>query len=952
MDDNTPKKFVGIHAHSIYSLGDGFSRPKEHIEFALENNLDGHCLTEHGHANNFAELVFLQDELKKKGKQFKIVGGVESYYVDSLSHWKELYLNSKSAEKKAKEDKKKKTAQEELDSIGDDSIAAKEEVKEKFGDLINKDEDSGSVMENEEESKDYKKFFDPIKQRNHLVLLPKNNEGLKSLFQIVSESHKDGFYKFPRVDLDMLRKHSKKNLIASSACIGGKLVAIVAMNQTKDFQTELHVEAFTDNFEKIQKELAQQVSLFQEALGSEENFYLELQFNKLPLQHLANYHLIECAKRTGAPLVVTCDSHYSRPELWREREIYKAMLWSSRTKDSTALEKIPEKIEQLKCELYPKNAEQVWQSYKQYGKDFNFYDDHIIKNAIENSWHIVHEQIDNSALSIDRKVKLPSLEKLATKEEIIKIETRIKEKKLKLKEKKKDTSLSVNEDEIQFELLKQHAIDGLIKRGFGENKEYINRLILELDTVKHLGIVSYFLTYEKIMQIVGAKMLTGTARGSAGGSLLAYVLDITQMDPIKHGLLFERFLSKKKAGFADVDSDSADREEALKIITDYFGEDSVLAISTFGQLQLKSLIKDLGRLYNVPLEELNQVTLLTDKETRAVAKGEDDYDGTTWFLTYDDAAKNSPTFKNFIEKYPEVDKSIKNLFKNYRSIGRHAGGVVISDNLYANMPVIKSGKTFQTPWTEGLNAHQLEPLGFLKFDILALGTLRMFQDTITKIVAKQKNIQETEVKFEDVKKWYYDNVHPDNNKMDEQEVYEYVYHKGNFAGIFQFAQKPVQTFVQKLKPRSVEDIALATSTFRPGPLKGGVDKMLLTNRENPDSVEYKHPMLKNILKNEAGCIAENSYVETTEGLYYIQDIVDDVNHGNKVIIPSYNVKTNEIEEDEILFGELTGHKSTITLKFDDQTELTLTEDHLVFTKNRGYVEAKDLTNEDEILSVN
>lgn len=664
-----PTKFVGLHAHSVLSIGDGLGKPKEHIAFAIENGMDALALTDHGNMDGMAEQLLTWETLKKKGVPFKALPGVEAYFIDSLTDWRRMYeehsAKGSASRKKAPSTKTEEDmAAEALDAVGDDSAGTREEVKERYGNVVLTKEETASVMENEDESKDYKKYFDPIKQRNHLVLLPKNKDGLKSLFRIVSDSFKDGFYRYPRVDFDSLRKNANGNIIASSACLAGKMSAIVAMNQTKDFQNGFDPSSIGDNYNTIQKELEKYVHLFQEAVG-EENYYLELQFNKIPLQHIINYHLIECSKRTGAKLIVTCDSHYARPEYWRDREIYKAMVIGTKFKNTLTAESIPKKIDELKCELYPKNAEQVWDSYKFYCKDKGFYDDSIIKDAIERTWTIAHEQISNDVLEIDKSIKLPSLEKVASSSEINTAKTKIVEKKQKKVSVVSDAD--IKQEEISFEILKQHAIDGLIKRKLSDKKNYVDRLIMELDTVRHLKIVNYFLTYEKIMEIVSDKMLTGAGRGSACGSLLAYVLGITQVDPIRFGLLFERFLSKKKAGWPDIDSDSSDREYALQIITEYFGEDSVLAISTYGQLQMKSLLRDLSRLHNVPLEEVGEVTIATEKEAKAEAKKDEEFDGTTWFLTYEEAKKNSPTFNAFVDKYPEVESSIKVLFKNYKS---------------------------------------------------------------------------------------------------------------------------------------------------------------------------------------------------------------------------------------------------------------------------------------------
>lgn len=300
----------------------------------------------------------------------------------------------------------------------------------------------------------------------------------------------------------------------------------------------------------------------------------------------------------------------------------------------------------------------------------------------------------------------------------------------------------------------------------------------------------------------------------------------------------------------------------------------------------------------------------------------------------------------FLEEHPNIianDVVISNC-------GRHAGGVIITDNVYENMPVKKSKGVMQTPWTEGVNSHQLEPLGFLKFDILAVGTLRVIEETIRKVIAKEKEILEEEVSFDQIKDWFYKNVHPDNNMLDDQNVYEYVYHKGNWGGIFQFAQAPVRAFAQALKPKSIDDLSATTSIYRPGPLKAQVDKLFLSNRDNPDSVKYLHPMLKELLANEAGCIAEGEVIETLDGPVSIEEVVELVQNDEVIEIASYNIEKKEIETDIVVAGINTGTKQTITIGFDDGSTLELTEDHLVYTLN-GYKQASELTDADEIVSI-
>lgn len=338
---------------------------------------------------------------------------------------------------------------------------------------------------------------------------------------------------------------------------------------------------------------------------------------------------------------------------------------------------------------------------------------------------------------------------------------------------------------------------------------------------------------------------------SAGGSLLAYVLNITQMDPIRFGLLFERFLVRKKKGYPDIDSDFSDRDRAVKLLINYFGRENVIPVSNFVQSQLSSLIKDVARLYDLPFEEVNAITPLVRMEVLAVKKNEEGFDMGTFNLTFEDAVLHSPTFNKFLAEHPEFESTIQILFKQMKGLSRHAGGVVITSNASEGMPLILNGGELQTPWPEGVNYRHLEEFGLLKFDILGLGTLRVFENCIRKILMKEGVKHPT---FLQVKEWFHKNLHPDNNALDDQKVFETVFHGHKYIGIFQFVQDNTQQFMADMKPRSVLDIAIATSIFRPGPLSLKINTKYLANRANPDNVTYKHPLLREVYEETSGLL--------------------------------------------------------------------------------------------------
>ena len=183
---------------------------------------------------------------------------------------------------------------------------------------------------------------------------------------------------------------------------------------------------------------------------------------------------------------------------------------------------------------------------------------------------------------------------------------------------------------------------------------------------------------------------------------------------------------------------------------------------------------------------------------------------------------------------------------------KHAGGVILTHNGAEGMPLLKAKGGIQTPWPEGLAARHLEDFGLLKFDILGLGTLRMFENCIRRILQRHKGIKYPT--FDQIKEWYYQNLHPDNNKLDDINVYKNVFWDNKYAGIFQFVQKNTQSFMEQMKPTCIYDLAVATSLHRPGPLGINADKLYLKNRMNPESIVYQTPLLKEIYKDTCGLL--------------------------------------------------------------------------------------------------
>lgn len=515
---------------------------------------------------------------------------------------------------------------------------------------------------------------------------------------------------------------------------------------------------------------------FQKIFG--DRFYGELQWNASRDQMAGNQLIIETAKEVGFNLVSTCDSHYPRPEQWQSRILYKKLGWLNKKETDKT---IPENVDDTGYHLYPKNGEQMWEDYKKYSHLTNTnFDEEIILKSIEESHNIAFDRIEN--FKPETTIKLPNF-------------------------------LFPNNLDPDREL-NRLTMDAFNKRSFAENKNiYKERLEQELEIIKSNNFSKYFLTTQKIVEAASNKMLGGTARGSGAASLVAYLLGITQLDPIKYDLQFERFMRLNQTSFPDQDLDFSRADELKKYLIEFWGKDNVVPISNFSTLQLKSLIKDISKFYEIPFQETNEVTIKMMEEATPLAKQKHGITAGVYVPTFEECLEFSETLKEYIEKYPQIEKHIKVLQGQIRSLSVHAGGLLISDNISENMPLISNGGNLQTPWAEGQTIRNLEPMGFIKFDVLGLETLDIFEKCITHILKRYKNISEPKIK--DIKKYYDENIHPDVLDLNDQKVYEGVFQKGKWAATFQFSQEPAQNFCKQVKPTNIEEITNITSIFRP-----------------------------------------------------------------------------------------------------------------------------------------
>ncbi|MEC8392373.1 MAG: hypothetical protein VXZ58_05780, partial [Actinomycetota bacterium] len=346
------------------------------------------------------------------------------------------------------------------------------------------------------------------------------------------------------------------------------------------------------------------------------------------------------------------------------------------------------------------------------------------------------------------------------------------------------------------------------------------------------------------------RQLVGAGRGSAAGSLVAYVLNITQVDPIKYGLQFERFLTKGGSGYPDIDYDVSDPMTLKEELIDEWGDDSVVPITNWNTLQLRSLIKDISKFYGIEFTEVNNVTSKMVYEATPLAKKKHGITAGVYAPTFEELMEFSESLQKFLAKYPHIKTHIEKLYGQTRSASRHAGGVVVGENLDQWMPLINSGGVRQTPWSEGQNVRHLEPMGFIKFDILGLASLRMLEGAIERILQRHHGM--TSPTFADIKEYYDKNLHPEVIDLDDKDVWQNIFHKGKWAGIFQFTETGAQSFCKNARPDNIIDLAAITSIYRPGPLSANVDKKYIGAKEDPDDIDYVNDIVRSVTQETYG----------------------------------------------------------------------------------------------------
>jgi DNA polymerase-3 subunit alpha len=569
-----------------------------------------------------------------------------------------------------------------------------------------------------------------------------------------------------------------EGVVASSACMGG-----VVANRCWAYK----------NGHGTWAEVVREAEEYKEIFG--DRFFLELQFNESDSQRFINDCIVKVHKETGIPLDVTADAHYINSDEWSAQEIL--YMLRSGTSVATRSDDWDFNIKQL----YIKSPQEMWDAVLKYGGDI---DHNLVRQAFDNTLLIDSMISDYEPDTVER---LPTCR-----------------------------------FEHPFQELGQASIARMKELNLDQDENYRKRFMHEMKLIKEKGFASYFLIMRDIITKAKEQMLVGPGRGSAAGSLVCYLTGLTDLDPIKHGLLFERFINPSRVELPDIDTDFQDSDRAREMLRDMFGEDNVACISTYGTFQIKGLLKDVARVYDIDHREINKANKKIQAELRVLhGKGQDK---STIDIKYDDVTRVSPTFRALLDKYPVIGDAIPKLYGRNRHVGRHACGLVIGDDLPREMAVFKNKGILQTSFTDGIVNKQCSAMGFVKFDILSLSTLSVIDESL-KLISERHDMAYDEA---------YHMIDPTYMDIDDPTVIKKVFIENNYTGIFQFTGKGIRKVAMRIGPDCFNDVSAIGAIYRPGPLGSGMHKLYAENKHNPEGIKYVHPIMEEIMGETYGCL--------------------------------------------------------------------------------------------------
>ena len=600
----------------------------------------------------------------------------------------------------------------------------------------------------------------------HLVLLAENNEGYNNLMHLVSLGHLEGFYYKPRIDKKLLRQYSK-GLIGLSACLKGEIAEACA-------------EGAIDKAVSLAKE-------YSEILGPN-NFFLEIQDHGLSEQKAANRHIIELAKRTGLPLVATNDVHYIKKEHRDAHDVLICLQHGNLVSDTS-------RMSYSGSEFYMKSGAEMERLFPDHPE--------ALAHTVEIARRCNVELVDKN-----KPLHFP----------IFTVPPEYKSQ--------KDYLMAIGRAGLKT----LYPIDDFDQPKTDIEKRVAERFNYEVGVIEKTGFINYFLVVQDFIAYAKSRNIpVGPGRGSGAGSMLAYALGITALDPLHYNLIFERFLNPDRISPPDFDIDfcQARRGEVIEYVKDKYGRENVAQIITFGTLGAKTVIRDIGRVLGLPLNECDKLAkMVPEKPDVTLAK----------------ALEENPDFKRAAKQDPvavEIMKYAQILEGLPRHTGTHAAGVVIGEKPLIDILPLSRDKDKQV--ITQFEMKPMEEIGLLKMDFLGLKTLTVIQEAVEHIRANH-------------------GVVLDINKLplDDKKTYDLL-NRGDTIGVFQVESAGMRDTLRKIGLDRVEDLIAMIALYRPGPMQF-IDEFI-ARKHGKVKIQYDHPLLEPVLKETYGIIVYQEQIQ-------------------------------------------------------------------------------------------
>jgi DNA polymerase-3 subunit alpha len=624
-----------------------------------------------------------------------------------------------------------------------------------------------------------------IRQRYHLCLYAKDEVGYKNLMYLSSKAYIEGFYYYPRINKKLLEKHSQ-GLICSSACLQGEV------NWHLN-QSERNIKFGAKGYEEAKK-----IALWYKSIFGDD-FYLELMRHGIKDQHKIDKEIIRLSLETGIKIIATNDTHYTNQDDADAHEAFMCIAMNKTFND-------PNRLRHSVHEFYLKSPEEMAKLFAD------------IPEALQNTQEIV----DKCNLEIKLGNPTPPNFKFARE--------RAKLVGLKLPEPNETYSLANDTTLFEYEARK-----GLQKRLQTIPKElhpkYKDRLDVEIGIINSMKFPGYMLiVWDFVRAAKEMGIPVGPGRGSAAGSLVAYSLEITDIDPLPYGLLFERFLNPERVSMPDIDMDfcQARRQEIIDYVIEKYGRYNVAQIITFGKLLAKGVIRDVARVMEMPYKDADNFAKLIPDKAKNLKEAYEMEPKIAQLIQKDKKAKEVWDFALLLE-------GLK------RNAGTHAAGVVISnDELWNKTPLFKpSGQDTLATQYDGKH---IEDVDLIKFDFLGLKTLTVIEEALNLI----KKRYDKEIDFTKV-------------NINDKKVYDYI-STGHTLGLFQIESAGMQELAKKLKPTVFEDVVAMLALYRPGPMESGMLDDFVERKHGRAEITYMFPELEPILKPTYGVIVYQEQV--------------------------------------------------------------------------------------------